>query len=176
MSGPQQRPGVFESVHPHHPREKHAYRDRSVPGCPELDLDLDLRVSDLPDQAESFGQGTYTSPSSYAIGTRCPSVADGLRPLRGSSERGGAGTAPLFRTDGDEETHTWRRSPKPIRRLQHSRYGSPCSSAWRAGRAAPHSRASTPPIRCRGATARLRSLLGQAVRVASSSWRTVWTV
>ncbi|MFF1275876.1 SCO0268 family class II lanthipeptide [Streptomyces marokkonensis] len=40
--------------------------------APELDLDLDLRISDLPEQAESFGQGTYTSPSSYAIGTRCP--------------------------------------------------------------------------------------------------------
>ncbi|MFZ4152169.1 SCO0268 family class II lanthipeptide [Streptomyces sp. CNH189] len=40
--------------------------------APELDLDLDLRVSDLPEQTESFGQGTYTSPSSYAIGTRCP--------------------------------------------------------------------------------------------------------
>ncbi|MGW3566347.1 SCO0268 family class II lanthipeptide [Streptomyces sp. NPDC000941] len=36
------------------------------------DLDLDLRVSDLPEGTEQFGQGTFTSPSSYAIGTRCP--------------------------------------------------------------------------------------------------------
>jgi len=40
--------------------------------APEFDLDLDLRVSDVPEQAQQFGQGTYTSPSSYAIGTRCP--------------------------------------------------------------------------------------------------------
>ncbi|MGG2464672.1 SCO0268 family class II lanthipeptide [Streptomyces sp. RGM 3693] len=38
----------------------------------EADLDLDLRISDVSDQAQEFGQGTYTSPSSYAIGTRCP--------------------------------------------------------------------------------------------------------
>ncbi|MGO4748590.1 SCO0268 family class II lanthipeptide, partial [Streptomyces sp. 2MCAF27] len=38
----------------------------------DLDLDLDLQVSDLPEGTEQFGQGTFTSPSSYAIGTRCP--------------------------------------------------------------------------------------------------------
>ncbi|MET9094655.1 MULTISPECIES: SCO0268 family class II lanthipeptide [Streptomyces] len=36
------------------------------------DLDLDLRISEVTDQTQEFGAGTYTSPSSYAIGTRCP--------------------------------------------------------------------------------------------------------
>ncbi|MGW7410883.1 SCO0268 family class II lanthipeptide [Streptomyces sp. NPDC054863] len=36
------------------------------------DLDLDLRISDVADGADEFGQGTWTSPSSFAIGTRCP--------------------------------------------------------------------------------------------------------
>ncbi|MEV1053887.1 SCO0268 family class II lanthipeptide [Streptomyces sp. NPDC049887] len=38
----------------------------------DFDLDLDLRVSDVPEHTQEFGQGTFTSPSSYAIGTRCP--------------------------------------------------------------------------------------------------------
>ncbi|GAA2423072.1 SCO0268 family class II lanthipeptide [Streptomyces macrosporus] len=37
------------------------------------DLDLDLRISDVSEQdRQEFGRGTYTSPSSFAIGTRCP--------------------------------------------------------------------------------------------------------
>ncbi|MEU3494803.1 SCO0268 family class II lanthipeptide [Kitasatospora cineracea] len=36
------------------------------------DFDLDLRIADVAEQTEEFGRGTYTSPSSYAIGTRCP--------------------------------------------------------------------------------------------------------
>ncbi|GAA3048455.1 SCO0268 family class II lanthipeptide [Kitasatospora albolonga] len=36
------------------------------------DLDLDLRISEVSEGTQQFGQGTYTSPSSYAIGTRCP--------------------------------------------------------------------------------------------------------
>ncbi|MFE7619021.1 SCO0268 family class II lanthipeptide [Streptomyces sp. NPDC057496] len=36
------------------------------------DLDLDLRIAEAPDQTQEIGGGTYTSPSSYAIGTRCP--------------------------------------------------------------------------------------------------------
>ncbi len=72
MSGPQPRPWTFESVHP--TIQGRSMRTEIVLSheAPELDLDLDLRISDLPEQAESFGQGTYTSPSSYAIGTRCP--------------------------------------------------------------------------------------------------------
>ncbi|MER5848646.1 SCO0268 family class II lanthipeptide [Streptomyces sp. NPDC002012] len=36
------------------------------------DLDLDLRISEVSDETQEFGAGTYSSPSSYAIGTRCP--------------------------------------------------------------------------------------------------------
>ncbi|GLW53474.1 SCO0268 family class II lanthipeptide [Kitasatospora phosalacinea] len=36
------------------------------------ELDLDLRIADVTEQTQELGQGTYTSPSSYAIGTRCP--------------------------------------------------------------------------------------------------------
>ncbi|MET9699015.1 SCO0268 family class II lanthipeptide [Streptomyces sp. NPDC006529] len=36
------------------------------------DLDLDLSISEVTDQTQEFGAGTFTSPSSYAIGTRCP--------------------------------------------------------------------------------------------------------
>ncbi|MET3984847.1 SCO0268 family class II lanthipeptide [Streptomyces sp. NPDC098789] len=36
------------------------------------DLDLDLSISEVSDQSQEFGAGTFTSPSSYAIGTRCP--------------------------------------------------------------------------------------------------------
>ncbi|REH18603.1 lantipeptide (TIGR04451 family) [Streptomyces sp. 2221.1] len=62
----------FESVHPN--TQGRSMRTEIVLSheAPELDLDLDLRVSDLPEQAASFGEGTFTSPSSYAIGTRCP--------------------------------------------------------------------------------------------------------
>ena len=73
MFGPRPRPGSFESVHPN--TQGRSMRTEIVlsQDAPELDLDLDLRVSDLPEQAESFGQGTYTSPSSYAM-PRCGST------------------------------------------------------------------------------------------------------
>ncbi|MFF0293275.1 SCO0268 family class II lanthipeptide [Kitasatospora sp. NPDC004615] len=38
----------------------------------DSDLDLDLRIAEVSDETQAFGQGTFTSPSSYAIGTRCP--------------------------------------------------------------------------------------------------------
>ncbi|GGQ63652.1 MULTISPECIES: SCO0268 family class II lanthipeptide [Kitasatospora] len=38
----------------------------------DTDLDLDLRIAEVAEETQAFGQGTFTSPSSYAIGTRCP--------------------------------------------------------------------------------------------------------
>lgn len=64
--------GEFQSVHFDLPgRSMHTKIDLQDDDL-DLDLDLDLRVSDLAEGTEQFGQGTYTSPSSYAIGTRCP--------------------------------------------------------------------------------------------------------
>ncbi|GHB24025.1 hypothetical protein GCM10010377_12400 [Streptomyces viridiviolaceus] len=65
--------GVFEPVQLVQPGR--SMRTETVlqnDAASDLDLDLDLRVSDVPEQTQQFGQGTYTSPSSYAIGTRCP--------------------------------------------------------------------------------------------------------